>query len=138
MGARLGVTAAWATVGAVGAYAEQKQIDLYSQGTYDFLHALPVELTFLVCTVAVGFVVGRWWVTVALIGPLLSLGYLQVTGYISPWHDGVAPLLSLPALADFVWFALLLLLGVGIRRLGGRSHAGRPEQPHRAQSGTGR
>ncbi len=116
MGARLGVTAAWAAVGAVGAYAEQKQIDLYSQGTYDFLHAFPVELALLACTVAVGFVVGRWWVTFALIGPLLSLGYLQVTGYVSPWHDGVAPLLSLPTLAGFVWSALLLLWGVGMRQ----------------------
>jgi hypothetical protein len=98
-------------------YADQKQGDLYSQGVYDFLYSWPVSLALVGSAVAVGFTVGRWWAFLSLIGPLLSLGYLQVTGYISPWHDGIAPLWSLPTLAGFIWFGLYLFLGLGMRRL---------------------
>jgi hypothetical protein len=64
----------------------------------------------------VGFGVGRWWVVLALIGSLLTLGCLQATGFVSDWNDGNSPL-SFPTIAQMFWLALLLLSGVGLRRL---------------------
>lgn len=66
----------------------------------------------LALAVGVGFFVRRSWVLLALVGPLLSLGYLQATGCISPGDDGADPLLSPPGISTFIWFGLLLLLGV--------------------------
>lgn len=124
MGARL-LTGAYAVFLGAWVYLEQKQIDLYSQGTYDFLHALPVQLALVALPVLVGFFVGRWWAIASLAGPLFALSYLQIVGYVSPWHDGWSPL-SLPTVVGMLFFALLLLLGVGLRSFWNRRHTGRP------------
>lgn len=100
---RILLTVTYAAALGVWAYAEQKQVDLYSQGTYDLLHSPGFQLSFLLALpIVVGFAVRRAWAFLALAGPLLSLGYLQVTGYVSPWHDGVARLISLPSFSLFV------------------------------------
>ncbi len=72
------------------------------------------SLAFLGLALLIGFLVRRVWVLLALVGPLLSLGYLQVSGYISPWHDGTDPLLSPPGVSLFFWFGILLSIGIGI------------------------
>ena len=110
------LTTAYALLLGAWYYSEQKQGDLYSQGVYDFLHSTGFGIAFVVAGLLVGFAVGRWWVVAALLGPLLTLGYLQVTGYVSPWHDGASPL-SIPTIAQMFWSALFLVMGVGLRRL---------------------
>lgn len=112
MWARIFLTIGYAAILGAWAYAEQKQGDLYSQGTYDALHSMAFGLAFAGLPVLVGFLVRRAWVFLALLGPLLSLGYLQVSGYVSPWHDGVDPLLSPPGFSLFFWFGVLLTIGV--------------------------
>lgn len=115
--ARILLTVGYAVALGVWAYAEQKQGDLYSQGTYDVLHSTAFGIGLFVLPILLGFVVRRAWVLLALAGPLASLGYLQVSGYISPWHDGVDPLLSLPSFSLFFWAGLLLVAGIGLGRL---------------------
>jgi hypothetical protein len=109
---RIALTLAYAVLLGAWAYLDQKQLDSYSQATYDVLHATAFELSFLGLAILVGFIVRSFCVLLALIGPLLSLGYLQVSGYISPWHDGVDPLLSPPGVSLFIWFAAMLAGGV--------------------------
>ncbi len=50
----------------------------------------------------------------ALIGPLATLAYLQVAGYVSPWHDGSPPL-GIPSLVGLFVSGALLLIGVVLR-----------------------
>jgi hypothetical protein len=113
---RIALTVAYGVFLGAWAYTDEKSPgglfgDLHSSTTF--------ELLVLVLAVVVGFAVRRTWALFALLGPLLALGYLQVTGYISPEHDGAAPLLSPPGIAFFVWFGLALLIGVGLGRLQG-------------------
>lgn len=115
MRVRLALTAVYGALLGTWFYADQKQIDLYSQGVYDVLHSTAFGFTFaLAFPILVGWLVGRWWVLGALIGPLASLGYLQASGYVSPWHDG-APPLGFPGWFGLFFLGALLLLGVGIR-----------------------
>lgn len=123
---RILLTTAYAVLLGAWAYADQKQLDLYSQGTYEVLHSLTSELAFLGLGALVGFVVRRAWALLALVGPLLSLGYLQVTGYVSPWHDGTDPLLSPPGISFFIWFGVLLSIGIGLGILWERKAAAQP------------
>ncbi|HWA55552.1 MAG TPA: hypothetical protein VG816_15390 [Solirubrobacterales bacterium] len=62
-----------------------------------------------------GIVVGRTWSLLALLGPLVSLGYLQVIGFRELDHDGVDPLLSPPGIGKLVWLGLVILIGIAIR-----------------------
>jgi hypothetical protein len=109
---RILLTLAYAVLLGAWAYFDET----HALGTYDALHSTPFGLAFLGLTILTGFVVRRLWFLLALIGPLLSLGYLQVSGYISPWHDGVDPLLSPPGIALFFWLGLLLIVGIGLGR----------------------
>jgi hypothetical protein len=113
---RIFLTVACAITLGVWAYTDQKY--RYSGGLFEDLHASGLFiLSVLAFAVATGFVVRRVWALLALLGPLLALGYLQATGYVSPWNDGNPPLLSLPSLSSFFWFGLMLLLGWALRRL---------------------
>jgi hypothetical protein len=113
--ARVALVVGYGACSAAWAYADQKQIDLYSQGVYDFLHSPVISVGFLLLLpVFVGWLIGRLWVLVALIGPLSTLGYLQATGYVSPWHDGSPPL-GVPSLVILSLSGGLLLLGVVLR-----------------------
>ena len=71
---RVALTVFYAALFGAWFYADQKQIDLYSQDVYDFLHSTVFGVAFaLALSVLVGWLVGRWWVLAALIGPLASL-----------------------------------------------------------------
>jgi hypothetical protein len=112
---RVALVVGYGACSAAWAYADQKQIDLYSQGIYDFLHSTVISVGFLLLLpVFVGWLVGRPWVLAALIGPLATLGYMQATGYVSPWHDGSPPL-GVPSLVILFLSGGLLLLGVVLR-----------------------
>jgi hypothetical protein len=120
---RITLTAAWAVV--LGAYAYTLEKYQYSGGLLEDLHASDLAyLSLMALSVAVGFAVRRWWVTLALLGPLLALGYLQAAGYVSPWNDGNAPLLSPPGISLFFWFVLPLLVGLALGRAYGRTATG--------------
>ncbi|MDQ2630584.1 MAG: hypothetical protein M3Y75_06365 [Actinomycetota bacterium] len=113
---KVALTAAYGAFLGAWVYTEQKN----SGGLFGDLHSsIPFELFVLGFAIAVGFAVRRWWALLALLGPLLALGYLQVTGYVSPWRDGAAPLLSPPGIAFFVWFGLALSIGIALGRLQG-------------------
>jgi hypothetical protein len=121
--ARAALVIGYGTCSAAWFYADQKQIDLYSQGVYDFLHGTAFSVGFLLLLpILVGWLVGRPWVLAALIGPLATLGYLQVTGYVSPWHDGSPPL-GIPSLSGLFLSGVLLLFGVVL-------HVGSSRQRH--------
>jgi hypothetical protein len=126
---RLVLTIAYGAFLGAWAYTDQKS----SGGLFGDLHgSIPFEISVLVFAIVVGFVVKRAWVLLALLGPLLTLGYLQVTGYVSPEHDGTAPLLSPPGISFFLWFGLALLIGVGVGRLQGNfssTRTGRWSEP---------
>ena len=111
---RLALAIAYGAFLGAWAYTDQKS----SGGLFGDLHSsIPFEIFVLVLAVGVGFAVGRTWVLLALVGPLLALGYLQVSGYVSSEHDGNAPLLSPPGISFFFWFGIALLIGVGLGRL---------------------
>lgn len=110
---RILLTIACALVLGVYAYTGQKYE--YSGGLFEDLHASDlVYLSLVALTFLTGLIVRRVWVLLALLGPLVSLGYLQATGFVSEWHDGTAPLLSPPGISFFFWFGLPLLLGLAV------------------------
>ncbi len=121
MRVRIAVTTAYGLLLGLWAYAEQKQIDAYSQGTYEFLHSTGFRVVFaLALPLVVGVVVGRWWVLASLLGPLAVLTYLQISGYVSPWHDGVPPLGLISLISLFVSAVPLAIgasLGAGLSHL---------------------
>jgi hypothetical protein len=59
-----------------------------------------------------GFVVRRWCVALATVGPLLALGLAQAAN--ERGMDGWAPLTSPPGVSRLIWTALILLLGFWI------------------------
>lgn len=95
-------------------YAEQRQLDLYSQQVYDVLHGTAFTVGFaILLPILIGWLVGRPWALLALIAPFAALACLQITGYVSPWHDGSPPL-GISSLMGLFWTAALLLLGFGL------------------------
>ncbi|HEY4779830.1 MAG TPA: hypothetical protein VIH47_09585, partial [Solirubrobacterales bacterium] len=59
----------------------------------------------------VGFVVRRAWMWLSLIGPLLALGYLEVTGFVGSGDWAREPLLSPPGVGVLIGVGMVLLLG---------------------------
>jgi hypothetical protein len=111
---------------ALGVYAYTAEKYEWSGGVFEDLHSSSLYyLLMLALSLTTGFAVRRWWVILALLGPLLALGYLQVTGYVSPWNDGNAPLLSPPGIALFFWFGIPLLLGLALGWAQGRASSTR-------------
>jgi hypothetical protein len=62
--------------------------------------------------VAVGAYVRSWWMLLSLVGPLIALGYLEVSGFVGT-SDGWAsePLLSPPGVFVFFIFTMILMIG---------------------------
>lgn len=80
-----------------------------------FLHTTVAALVVLAAGIAVGAYVRGWWMLLALAGPLIALGYLEVSGFVETSDDRAAePLLSPPGFSVFFIFALILLLGRGL------------------------
>jgi hypothetical protein len=113
---QVAVVAAYGLIAAAWAYAGQRQIDL-STAAYDLTHDTFAVISFVLVSILTGLAVGRLWVLLALLGPLLTLGCMQATGYISPWHDGAEPLTSFSGIASLAWLTILLLAGVGLSRM---------------------
>lgn len=91
-------------------------LDRQEPSPYALVHSTPFQVFFLAMIVIVPPLVGRWWVVLALAGPLAFLAYWQVTGH----HvnaDGQAPPLNVESIAGFVWLILLFWLLVGARKV---------------------
>lgn len=103
MSLRIGIVVAYGVAGGVLMYAHaHEHVD-------DGL-----VLALMGMGVVTGAIVGRGWSFLALLGPLISLGYLQAIGFRELNHDGIDPLLSAPGIARFFWVALPLLIGISI------------------------
>ncbi len=100
---RVGFVIAYGVAGAILTYADAHQ---YIDGR--------LALALMGLGILTGAIVGRGWSFLALVGPLLSLGYLQAIGFRELNHDGVDPLLSAPGIATFFWLALPLLIGISL------------------------
>lgn len=114
----LTLVAGYAVVAGFWFYLDQLQID-FSPVAYELFHGTVATAVFLAVTVAIGFF-AQWSSLIGLIGPLSVLIWLQVSGYKSPWQDGTAPLLTLRTVVLFAFLLVLLLLGIGLRRVAQR------------------
>jgi hypothetical protein len=83
----------------------------------------------IVGAIVVGFVVGGWYATVAALAPVLAAVPLQLQGRVGDFHDAYPPL-EQPFLAVGVMgAALLLALGVALRKGLQRLNAARDRAP---------
>jgi hypothetical protein len=105
---RLAATAFYAAISGVWIYASSKEVGAFDTGA--------AAVCVLVLGVAVGAYVRSWWMLLSLVGPLIALGYLEVSGFVGASDDWAAePLLSPPGV--FVFFAITMILMIG-RALG--------------------
>jgi hypothetical protein len=70
-----------------------------------------VSVIVLVLGLVVGFVVRRAWMLLSLIGPLVGLAYLEVTGFVGSGDWAREPLLSPPGVGVLIGVGMVLLLG---------------------------
>lgn len=107
---RVATTVGCAVVLGVVAYASKQGGWIFSAPPRGIGVAAAIGI--LVLPFAVGAVVRRWWVLLAVLGPLAALAYLEVTGFVGMSGDWAAePLLSPPGLFFLVFFAVLLTFG---------------------------
>ena len=111
---RIAATIAFGLLLGAWAYLDEWSYN-QSWSLHSTVNDLPVVLAVMALTVLAGFLVGRSWVLLALLGPIASLAYLQSTGHKGP--DGISPLTSAPGIFELIWFGLLLMTGVGISAL---------------------
>ncbi|HEY0391397.1 MAG TPA: hypothetical protein VGC63_06800 [Solirubrobacterales bacterium] len=98
-----------------------------------FFHATVAGIVLLALGVAVGAYVRSWWMLLALMGPLVALAYLEVSGFVGTSDDLASePLLSPPGVFVFFIFTTILMLGYALgqgaewsRGLGGAKIAAR-------------
>lgn len=125
---RLTATISYGVISGVSIYGSYKQVS--------FFRATAVGIVVLVLGVAVGAYVRSWWMLLALVGTLIALGYLEVSGFVGTSDDWASePLLSPPGVSVFVGFTTILMLGyalgqgaewlAGIRRRGDRDEESR-------------
>lgn len=86
-------------------------MDLRCEAGGSPLSTPPVSVTVLALGLVVGFLVRRAWMWLSLIGPLLGLGYLEVTGFVGSGDWAREPLLSPPGILVFIGVGMVLLLG---------------------------
>lgn len=105
---RLAATVLYTAISGVWIYASYKEVSV-----------LPTEaaaICVLVLGLAVGAYVRNWWMLLSLVGPLIALGYLEVSGFVGTSDDWAAePLLSPPGAFTFIWLGVTMLLGRALR-----------------------
>jgi len=98
---------AYGVVSGVWIYASEKEVSVD--------HQTAVGIVLLALGVAVGAYVRSWWMLLSLIGPLIALGYLEVSGFAGTSDDWAAePLLSPPGVFVFFIFTTILMLGYAL------------------------
>jgi hypothetical protein len=112
--ARIIFTAICGLALAAWSYVEWKQ-GIPSDNFHALRDSATFELGIVAAVILIGFFVGRWWVVLAWIGPLVVLGYLKATGDFALGFDGATPT-SFSTIFIESAFAMMMLLGVGLRR----------------------
>lgn len=98
---------AYGVITGVTVYASHRQVS--------FFDSTAVGIVLLVLGVAVGACVRSWWMLLALLGPLIALGYLEISGFVGTSDDWASePLLSPPGVAVFFIFTFVLMLGYAV------------------------
>jgi hypothetical protein len=126
---RLTVAVSYGVISGVWVYASHEELS--------FFHTTAAGIVLLVLGVAVGAYVRSWWMLLSLVGPLLALGYLEVSGFVGTGDDWASePLLSPPGVSVFFIFTTILMLGyalgqglewvAGLRRREDRDEESRP------------
>jgi hypothetical protein len=101
---RLSAVVSYGVISGVSIYASYKQVS--------FFHATAVGIVLLALGLAVGAYVRSWWMLLSLAGPLIALGYLEVSGFIGTSDDWASePLLSPPGVFVFFIFTMILMIG---------------------------
>jgi hypothetical protein len=104
---RLIAAIAYGVISGVSIYGSYRQVS--------FFHATAAGIVLLAPGVAVGAYVRSWWMLLALVGPLIALGYLEVSGFVGTSDDWASePLLSPPGVSVFVAFTTILMLGYAL------------------------
>ncbi len=104
---RLTAAISYGVISGVSIYASYQQVS--------FFHATAVGIALLALGVAVGAYVCSWWILLSLVGPLIALGYLEVSGFVGTSDDWASePLLSPPGVSVFVGFTTILMLGYAL------------------------
>jgi hypothetical protein len=101
--ARVGVVVGYGVLSGIWIYAAKREGLPFSTEA--------VSVTILALGLVVGFVVRRAWMWLSLIGPLVGLAYLEVSGFVGSGDWGREPLLSPPGIFVFVGVGMVLLLG---------------------------
>ncbi len=81
---------------------------------YDAVHGPAAKAVLFWGAVLTGYLVGRPWVLLAIAGPVLALGLLQIAGH--EGHHGGSPLTSKPTLVLLLWTTAALQVGVEVRK----------------------
>jgi hypothetical protein len=101
---------------AVVSYGVISGVSIYgSHQEMSFFHTTAVGVALLALGVAVGAYVRSWWMLLSLVGPLIALGYLEVSGFVGTSDDWASePLLSPPGVFVFFIFTTILMLGYAL------------------------
>jgi hypothetical protein len=104
---RFTVVVSYGVISGVWIYASYKEVSVF--------HETAAGLVLLALGVAVGAYVRSWWMLLALVGPLIALGYLEVSGFVRTSDDWASePLLSPPGVFVFFIFTTILMLGYAL------------------------
>ena len=104
---RLTAAISYGVISGVSIYASYRQVS--------FFHTTAVGFVLLAFGVAVGAYVRSWWMLLSLVGPLIALGYLEVSGFVGTSDDWASePLLSPPGVFVFFIFTMILMLGYAL------------------------
>jgi hypothetical protein len=104
---RLAAAVSYATISGVWIYASHKEVGAF--------HTDAAAVCVLVLGVAVGAYVRSWWMLLSLVGPLIALGYLEVSGFVGSSDDWASePLLSPPGVFVFFIFTMILMIGYAL------------------------
>jgi hypothetical protein len=123
--ARVGVVVGYGVLSGIWIYAAKRGGSPFSTEA--------VSVAVLALGLVVGFVVRRAWMWLSLIGPLVGLAYLEVSGFVGSGDWGREPLLSPPGIFVFIGVGMVLLfgraLGEGWDLLRAGARARRPSEP---------
>lgn len=104
---RLTAVISYGVISGVWIYGAHEEASLF--------HGTALGIVLLVLGVAVGAYVRSWWMLLALVGPLVALGYLEVSGFVGTSDDWASePLLSPPGVFVFFIFTMILMLGYAL------------------------
>lgn len=104
---RLAAAVSYGVISGVWIYASYEELS--------FFHTTAAGVVLLVLGVAVGAYVRSWWMLLSLVGPLIALGSLEVSGFVGTGDDWASePLLSPPGVFAFFIFTTVLMLGYAL------------------------